>query len=314
MLWGWAGARCSFQGCPFELIQLSEDRTSGAVIGEEAHIIAQEKEGPRGQIPIEEARVNLYENLILLCPTHHSIIDKQPEKYTVQILYEMKREHEVWVDRNLGGKNRAQEYHYVPDPAYARYCLNRLIHLWKYPKAHVFCNSYGSNPVEILSGIWQGSGLDFHRFPKGDISRHPEFIIGSSEANPDIEYRCDSEALEVTTFTYDPRANGLTPFSTIRFEHDRPADHKQLTIRLAPDTSPVKPVLEFLKMPKSSIDFRLIEENIYKLRNIGLSSPRKTLEWIKELRSAWWCDGSLAESLTDVSRHLNITLEAEKVE
>lgn len=314
MLWGRAGARCSFPGCQLELIQFDENKLSGAIIGEEAHIIAQEKEGPRGHIPIEQERVNLYENLILLCPTHHTVIDKQPERYTVQALHEMKREHETWVDRKLGRQNRSQEYHYLPDPAYDHFCSQRLIHLWKYPKAHVFCNSYGSNPIEILSGIWKGSGLDFHRFPKGDISITPECVFGSSEAEPDIEYRCDSEALEVTTFTYDPRIDGFTPFSTIRFEHDRPINHRLLTIRLLPDTSPIDPVLEYLKLPRGSADFRLIEKNIYKLRNIGLSIPRQTLECIKELRNAWWCDGAVAESLSDVSEHLKIALEAEKVE
>jgi hypothetical protein len=314
MLWGRAGARCSFQGCQIELIQLDENRISGAIIGEEAHIIAQEEEGPRGQIPIEQERVNLYENLILLCPTHHTVLDKQPEKYTVQSLHEMKREHEAWVDRKLGGQNRSQEFHYLPDPTYERFCLQRLIHLWKYPKAHVFCNSYGSNPIEILSGIWKGSGLDFHRFPKGDINMPTEYVFGSTEAEPDIEYRCDSEALEVTTFTYDPRVDGLTPFSTIRFEHDRPIDCRLLTIRLSPDTSPIDPVLEYLKLPRGSADFRLIEENIFRLRNIGLSTPRRTLECMKELRSAWWCDGAVAESLSAVSEHLKIVLEAEKVE
>ena len=117
-----------------------------------------------------------------------------------------------------------------------------------------------------------------------------------------------------TTFTYDPRVAGLTPFATIRFEHDRPIDRRLLTIRLSPDTAPIDPVLEYLKLPRGSADFRLIEEYLFRLRNIGLSTPRRTLEYVRKLRSDWWCDGEAAESLTDVSENLEIALEAEKVD
>lgn len=314
MLWGRAGARCSFNGCQVELIQLDEDHTSCAVIGEEAHIIAQKKDGARGQIAIEAERVNLYENLILLCPTHHTLIDTQPATYTVQALHEMKNQHEGWVDRNLGERNRSQEFHYLPDPAYERFCQHRLIHLWKYPKAHVFCDSYGSNPVEILSGVWKGSGLIFYRFTGAAVDKPPEYMFNTSEAQPEVEYRCDAEALEVTTFTYDPRVTGLTPFVTIRFEHDRPIERRLLTIRLMPDTAPIGPVVEYLKLPRSLANFELIEENLFRLRNIGLSTPRQALDRVRELQGAWWCDGAVAESLTDVTGHLEIALEAVKVE
>jgi HNH endonuclease len=82
-LWGRTRARCSFKGCQSELIQFDESRTSGAIIGEEAHIVAQKKDGARGQIAIDTERVNLYENLILLCSTHHTLIDALPTTYTV---------------------------------------------------------------------------------------------------------------------------------------------------------------------------------------------------------------------------------------
>ena len=315
MLWGRAGARCSFRGCQVELIQFDESRTSGAIIGEEAHIIAQKKDGSRGQIAIEPERVNLYENLILLCPTHHTLIDMQPTKYTVQALHEMKNEHEVWVDRNLGERNRSQEFHYLPepDPAYQRFCQHRLIHLWKYPKAHVFCCSYGSNPTEIFSGIWKGSGIEFYRFPEAAVDKPPEWMFNTSEAQPDVEYRCDAEALEVTSFTYDPRVTGMTPFVTIRFEHDRSIESRLLTLRLMPETTPIEPVVEYLKLPRGSANFESIEENLFRLRNIGLSTPRQALDLVRELRGAWWCDGGLGESLTDVADHLEIALEAERV-
>jgi hypothetical protein len=226
----------------------------------------------------------------------------------------MKKEHESWVDHNLGERNRAEEFHYVPDPAYERFCDHRLIHIWKYPKAHIICCSYGSNPVEIVSGIWKASGIAFYRFPGANLEKAPEYIINISEAEPEVEYRCDAGALEVTQYTYDPRIEGFTPFITMRFEHDRPLEYKLMTLRLAPETEPIDAVLGHLRLPKGSANFGTIEENLYRFRNIGLSIPRQALKWTHELWGAWWCDGAGAETLRDIEKQFEIIIEAEKVE
>jgi hypothetical protein len=314
MLWGRASARCSFDGCQIALISPGEAEKEDAILGEEAHIIAQKKDGPRGENPIESSRIDLYENLILLCPTHHTLVDAQPSKYTVDVLHKMKKTHEFWVDRNLGIGNRAEEFHYVPDPAYERFCDHRLVHIWKYPKAHVFCCSFGSNPIQVLSGIWKASGIEFRRIPGANLEMIPEDIIIVTEAEPEVEYRCDAEALEVTHYTYDPRVTGLTPFITMRFEHDRPVEKKLLTLRLSPDTSPIDPILTYLNQSRDLLSLENIEETLYRLRNIGLSVPRQALKWTRDLWSSWWCDGFLAESLQDIETQLKLIIDAEKVE
>lgn len=209
ILWGRAGARCSFDGCRIELIISEEAESGNTILGEEAHIIAQKNNGPRGENPIEQSRINLYENLILLCPTHHTLIDAQPEKYSAEMLYKIKQSHESWVDHNLNEFKKVKEFHYIPSPRYESLCDHRLIHLWQYPKAHILCSSFGSNPIEILPGIWKGSGIEFLRFPQGSIDKPPDYLIVVSEAEFDVEYRCDSEALEITHYTYDPRIAGV---------------------------------------------------------------------------------------------------------
>lgn len=314
MLWGRAGGRCSFDGCQIELIKLSEAGKEDAVLGEEAHIIAQSKDGPRGEIPIESPRINLYENLILLCPTHHTLIDAQPEKYNVDVLHEMKKNHEFWVDSNLRSANRAEEFHYIPDPTYASLCDHRLVHIWKYPKAHIICCSFGSNPVQILSGIWKASGIEFKRILPSNFDQTPEDIMIAGEAEPEVEYRCDAEALEVTHFTYDPRATAFVPFVTIMFEHDRPIEKKIISIRLSPDISPIEPVLESLNKTRTTIDSQAIEKELYHLRNIGISVPHQALKWANKLWSSWWCDGYLAESLKDIEKQFELIIDAESVE
>ncbi len=69
------------------------------MIGEMAHIIAQQPDGPRGQPGGGE---DSYENLILLCPTHHTEIDKAPEGiFSVEELKRWKWEHENRISRSF---------------------------------------------------------------------------------------------------------------------------------------------------------------------------------------------------------------------
>ena len=72
-----------------------------SVIGEEAHIIAQRNDGPRGDSPLTQEQRDKYENLILLCSIHHKIIDDQEKEYTVGKLIQFKQKHEKWVKENL---------------------------------------------------------------------------------------------------------------------------------------------------------------------------------------------------------------------
>jgi hypothetical protein len=43
-----------------------------------------------------------YYNLILLCPTHHTIVDKSETDFTIDALLQMKSSHETWVATQLG--------------------------------------------------------------------------------------------------------------------------------------------------------------------------------------------------------------------
>lgn len=97
ILWGRAANRCAFSECRIELTPDGEVNT----LGEIAHIVAESIEGPRGNynLPIEQR--NEYSNLILLCPTHHRMIDNNPEEWTVEKLKQLKQDHEKWVSIQL---------------------------------------------------------------------------------------------------------------------------------------------------------------------------------------------------------------------
>ncbi|MBW4465643.1 MAG: HNH endonuclease [Pegethrix bostrychoides GSE-TBD4-15B] len=101
LLWGRAASRCAFPDCRLQLTQDSEATESSFPIGEQAHIVAKEQNGPRGDSPLTSDERDSYANLILLCPTHHTIIDRNPEDFPIEKLHSLKTDHELWVQQTL---------------------------------------------------------------------------------------------------------------------------------------------------------------------------------------------------------------------
>jgi hypothetical protein len=97
-LWGRSGNRCA--KCRAELVRPDEGELLGALIGEEAHIIAKSPGGARYE-PLDPEVRDAYDNLILLCANDHSEVDAQPKRFTVANLRSMKRRHELWVKTRL---------------------------------------------------------------------------------------------------------------------------------------------------------------------------------------------------------------------
>lgn len=104
ILWGRSGNRCAI--CRHELVMNATSLDDESVIGEECHIVAREPNGPRGQSPLTPDERDRYENLILLCPVDHKLIDDQPNTYDVQCLKEIKTQHEAWVCESLNSRNQ----------------------------------------------------------------------------------------------------------------------------------------------------------------------------------------------------------------
>jgi len=109
LLWGRAAARCCFPGCRTVLSQSSPAVGEPYVLGQQAHIVAREDNGPRGQSPLSLEERDSYSNLILLCPTHHTMIDKDPSSYPVELLHKFKSDHELWACQALSNLPSLQD-------------------------------------------------------------------------------------------------------------------------------------------------------------------------------------------------------------
>ncbi len=95
MLYARSGNRCAFPGCSIALVFTLKE--SGAVVnfGKAAHIVAESPKGPRGRSKMSLAERNSCENGIVFCTPHHTdVVDKFPERFTVQELVKWKRGHE----------------------------------------------------------------------------------------------------------------------------------------------------------------------------------------------------------------------------
>ncbi len=110
LLWGRAAARCNHPDCKRYLVAPATTKDDEAMYGQAAHIVARGNEGPRSDPNYPPAKLDKYENLILLCGNCHTIVDKQPNKYTREGLQNWKEEHEYWTHQVTDPKG------YIPMP------------------------------------------------------------------------------------------------------------------------------------------------------------------------------------------------------
>jgi len=116
LLWSRAGDQCAWPGCEECLTVDLHDVVSakiqiqGIIMGEEAHIRSGRPDGPRYDASYPGDRVDLYENLILLCPNHHTLIDKEGGvAASVEQLLAIKRQHEERLALRRGVADRTRQ-------------------------------------------------------------------------------------------------------------------------------------------------------------------------------------------------------------
>jgi hypothetical protein len=92
-----------------ELMFDATETDDPSLVGEAAHMIAEQDDGPRGDPTLPVDRRNKYANLILLCNVHHKQVDDQASFFTVDKLKAIKDEHERWVRQSLSGYDQAKQ-------------------------------------------------------------------------------------------------------------------------------------------------------------------------------------------------------------
>jgi hypothetical protein len=126
-LWANAGRICAYPGCGQLLLYPVEGDTEEVVVGEECHIVAQgdtEARAPKTLTNEERTRWQSliddrdgYQNLILLCGTHHKVVDRDVSNHPVDCLVELKRAHELEINECLSPEQRNED---MEEVRYAR--------------------------------------------------------------------------------------------------------------------------------------------------------------------------------------------------
>jgi len=95
-----SGGFCQNPAC---LATLFKDIGGDAIhIAEMAHVISASNTGPRADTRLTPEQRARYENLILLCPTCHEIIDKAETSYPEPLLQEWKHSHKERIKSQFG--------------------------------------------------------------------------------------------------------------------------------------------------------------------------------------------------------------------
>lgn len=199
LLWGRAAGICSYPGCGQNCIQFL-DLKDPTLIGEMAHIISKSLTGPRGGAG---GGHDGYSNLILLCPTHHTLVDKAHESFPEENLLQWKADHEAFIQRRLAAPA------FPNKRALCGAVLRLLI------ENHAAWRTYGpdsqialENPISNMAGVWTFRKLS-------QVIPNNTRIVAFVRANADLfsaaEYALCAEFAEHATgfeiSTYERRDN-----------------------------------------------------------------------------------------------------------
>lgn len=86
-----SGNKCAFPTCTTEILVSGDADT---YVGQICHICAANPGGPRYNPDQTDDERNGFENLMIMCATHNTVIDRNVKKYTVEVLLKMKDDHE----------------------------------------------------------------------------------------------------------------------------------------------------------------------------------------------------------------------------
>lgn len=142
ILWAKAGNRCSYRykgnNCTQKMVEAPNG--SDTVVGFECHIVGKTKDSARFLDNYPNDKMDTYENRILLCGSHHKLVDDKNNEqiYTIQIVRKMKKEHEYFISNrqivadNLVNNRLRNYFQRLYDRFEDPYSPNLGYELWNY--------------------------------------------------------------------------------------------------------------------------------------------------------------------------------------
>lgn len=152
ILWGFSGYQCAHPDCTVKLIERATESSPDAIIGEECHIHSRSPDGPRGDGGLSLEELNAPSNLILLCPTHHRLVDGHPKTYTVEVLRKWKQNHEAKIAERVSPDSNGTTTEVLAHPSFPTHLVDQTIEeeVWKLRKARFFVEFNVANESLVL--------------------------------------------------------------------------------------------------------------------------------------------------------------------
>lgn len=309
LLWVRSGNECAFPGCPqaLAIFGLEGELT---VVGEEAHIVSRSPDGPRGNQEVPRGLINGVPNLILLCPTHHRIIDEQPNIYPVEALRDIKDSHE---NRVRERQESEKTLRILTSEQFPEICEGaKTFAVWRVGDTLLAACAFGSDPVKVSSNRWRGTGLNFKAVSPSFGTKH---LAVYSEADPDIEFSIEGEKFKIVEWSFDISSGRLIPFLEKSYDLQNLGQAPKV-IRLAHALeghcfSTDEVICHYQKEISAGEEPEVV---IFRLREMGLSNPESVVSALERLREGFALDGAAAEAATTVQTELRAYAEADNAE
>ncbi len=104
ILYAESGGVCAFPKCGRRVLESATEADEAVLIAHTAHIVGESPDGPRGKSSLTLHERNRHTNLLVLCTEHHTVVDGQPNTYTVAVLQQMKLDHKLRILKATSGK------------------------------------------------------------------------------------------------------------------------------------------------------------------------------------------------------------------
>ena len=146
-----SGGYCANPECPAPDLFPKVDDEHVPTVGEMAHVIAESPKGPRGDDPMPLSERDEYDNLVLLCPRCHTLVDKMKltGRYSADLMREWKRRIEEKV-RMAVGIPRFASREELNDEIVALLERNHGIFVAFGPES-----SYADDPLSDAPALWR---------------------------------------------------------------------------------------------------------------------------------------------------------------
>lgn len=309
ILWARSGNTCAFPGCSQHLVIVGAAGEAEVVVGEEAHIVSQSPSGPRGSEVPPGGDVDGVANLLLLCPTHHRIIDEQTLTWTVEGLRQIKESHERGVRERYEAEKVARQ---VSCLEVGDVCGGLSpVQAWRVGDNMLVVCAFGGDPVQVATNRWRGCGLTFQVFSPSFGSKS---LATYTEADPDIEFSVEGVLLRLVELTFDINTGQFSPFIERQYDLASSSPEGRVLRLKAEPAVPRHTAKEIVDSYHSDLAAGENPENlILRLRDEGLGNPEAVMAAINQLRIDGNLDGVVAEAATMVCNEIEQYRNADAV-